>query len=349
MASVNKKSLREEFAALKEQFDDLCAKGQVGAEVRTLFQTFLMLFEILMAVFMEKQTPKTSVNSSKPSSQTEKDQTARSRAGSRGKGPAQNPARAGNTRTIETVESAAVDVCENCGQDLTKIPCMGTERRTRIDIVFEKVVEHVDAEIKQCPHCGAEVRGSFPKGWAGPLQYGSGIKAYLLNLLIAQMLSLKRVQQSIHTLVGQVISQATILKYVMQLHLALEQWEQQAIEQILAQPAIHADETSLRVEGKNHWIHVYAAGDITLKILHRKRGREAIEAIGIIPRYKGVVIHDCWASYLTYNHCGHGLCGSHLLRELTFIVDAHNYAWAVNIKRLLQETCKEVANRKNKN
>ena len=141
------------------------------------------------------------------------------------------------------------------------------------------------------------------------------------------MLSLKRVQQSIHTLVGQVISQATILKYVMQLHLALEQWEQQAIEQILAQPAIHADETSLRVEGKNHWIHVYAAGDITLKILHRKRGREAIEAIGIIPRYKGVVIHDCWASYLTYNHCGHGLCGSHLLRELTFIVDAHNYAW----------------------
>ena len=348
MASVNKKSLREEFAALKEQFDDLCAKGQVGAEVRTLFQAFLMLFEILMAVFMEKQTPKTSVNSSKPSSQTEKDQTARSRAGSKGKGPAQNPERAGNTRTIETVESAAVDVCENCGQDLTKIPCMGTERRTRIDIVFEKVVEHVDAEIKQCPLCGAEVRGSFPKGWAGPLQYGSGIKAYLLNLLIAQMLSLKRVQQSIHTLVGQVISQATILKYVMQLHLALEQWEQQAIEQILAQPAIHADETSLRVGGKNHWIHVYAAGDITLKILHRKRGREAIEAIGIIPRYKGVVIHDCWASYLTYNHCGHGLCGSHLLRELTFIVDAHSYAWAVNIKRLLQETCKEVANRESK-
>ena len=73
MASVNKKSLREEFAALKEQFDDLCAKGQVGAEVRTLFQAFLMLFEILMAVFMEKQTPKTSVNSSNPSSQTEKD------------------------------------------------------------------------------------------------------------------------------------------------------------------------------------------------------------------------------------------------------------------------------------
>jgi hypothetical protein len=34
---------------------------------------------------------------------------------------------------------------------------------------------------------------------AGPLQYGPGVKAYVLNLLLAQMLSLKRVQQSFDT------------------------------------------------------------------------------------------------------------------------------------------------------
>lgn len=58
-----------------------------------------------------------------------------------------------------------------------------------------------------------------------------------------------------------------------------------------------------------------------------------------------MVIHDCWASYLSYDHCGHGLCGSHLLRELTSIVDANGYAWAKNLKRLLQETCHRVAER----
>ncbi len=68
----------------------------------------------------------------------------------------------------------------------------------------------------------------------------------------------------------------------------------------------------------------------------------------MIPRYGGVVIHDCWASYLAYDHCGHGLCGSHLLRELTFVVDANGYAWAANMKRLLQETCVIVAKRKSK-
>ena len=45
----------------------------------------------------------------------------------------------------------------------------------------------------------------------------------------------------------------------------------------------------------------------------------------MIPRYGGVIIHDCWGSYLAYEHCGHGLCGAHLLRELTFIVEAQGY------------------------
>jgi len=343
MANVNKQSLREEFDALKSEFERLSASGKMAMESRALFQAMLMLFEVLMAVFMEKRTTKDSNNSSIPTSQTAKDETATTRPGSKGKGPTQNDAHSRHTRTVETVQVAPVYTCEACGEDLRRVPSRAPERRTRIDIVFEKVVTHVDAQIKQCPGCQALTRGVFPADMAGPLQYGLGVKAYALNLLIAQMISLKRIQQMIRTLIGQVISEATLLKYVLQLHRALEGWERSAVEELLAMPALHADETSLRVDKKNHWIHVYSAGDITLKYVHPKRGGEAIEAIGIIPRYGGVVIHDCWASYLSYNHCGHGLCGSHLLRELTFIVDANGYAWAKNMKRLLQETCHRVA------
>jgi len=60
------------------------------------------------------------------------------------------------------------------------------------------------------------------------------------------------------------------------------------------------DETSLQVDKKNDWIHVHSGGDITLKNLHRKRGKAAIEENGIIPQYKGKLIHDCWASYFSY-------------------------------------------------
>ncbi len=348
MATVNKQSLREEFDTLKGRFEQLSADGKMTEESRTLFQALLMLFELLMAVFMERRTTKDSSNSSLPSSQTEKDDTATTRPGANGKGKSHDDHRSANTRTIETTEVVKVNRCQSCGEALSETPCQGHERRTRIDILFEKVVTHVDAEIKRCPHCQAQSKGRFPADMPGPLQYGPGIKAYVLNLLIAQMLSLNRVQQSIRTLIGQLISEATLLKYVLQLHHALANWEQSAIEQLLSMPVMHVDETSLRVDNKNHWIHVCSSGEITLKFLHPKRGREAIEALGVIPRYGGVVIHDCWASYLAYAHCDHGLCGSHLLRELTFIVDANGYAWAANMKRLLQQTCRLVSTRKRK-
>ena len=323
MATVNKSSLRAEFDALKARFESLCAAGKMSADSRALFDALLMLFELLMAVFMEKHTPKSSANSSLPASQSPNDDTARTRPGAKGKGPSSNGERCANTRTREYVKVLSVDACGRCGEDLTDAACLGHERRTLIDIVFEKVVRHADAQIKHCARCHAETRARFPHQMPGPLQYGPGIKAYVVHLLIAQMLSLKRVAQSMHALIGRTLSEATLLGYVAQLHHALAEWESHAIERLLAMPAMHVDETSLRVDRKNHWIHVYSAGTLTVKCLHPKRGCEAIEAIGILPRYTGVAVHDCWASYLSYAHCDHALCGAHLLRELAFIVDAH--------------------------
>ena len=58
------------------------------------------------------------------------------------------------------------------------------------------------------------------------------------------------------TLIGRTLSEATAPRsYLAQLHHAFLQWEQHAIERLLAMPAMHVDETSLRVDRKNHWIH----------------------------------------------------------------------------------------------
>ncbi len=175
-----------------------------------------------------------------------------------------------------------------------------------------------------------------------------GVKAFAVTLLVSQMVALKRTQDLLKTMMGHVLSEATLLSYVMKVHHALERWELSAKETLLKQPCLHTDETSLRVDKKNYWIHVYAAGDTTLKCLHRKRGREAMDAIDIIPRYGGTLVHDCWASYLRYEDCSHGLCGSHLSRELTFIIDSNAYPWAKQMKRLLQVACAMVSKQETK-
>jgi len=347
MPSVNKQSLREELEAHQNRFQALCADGKLSSDVSTLIQGLLMLLELMLAIFLEKTTKKDNKNSSKPSSQTEKDETA-STSGTNKKGKPENDEHFANSKTRESVKIAKVTVCGYCAQDLSSVECYTHERRTKIDIVFEKVVQHVDAEIKECPRCHEYTKGVFPSDMSGPLQYGNGIKAYVLSLLMAQMVSLNRVQKMMKALIGIVISEATLLKYVIQLYVALEAWETESIDYLLKQRAMHVDETSLRVDKKNQWIHVYSSGEVALKFLHAKRGKEAIEDINIIPRYGGTIIHDCWASYLSYTHCDHGLCGSHLLRELVFVIDTNGYAWASNMKRFLQETCAKITRRKRK-
>lgn len=348
MASIDKTSVRNEVARLKADFEQLCSNDKVSAEVKVLMGSMFMIIELILSIFLEKMTKKDNKNSSMPSSQTEKDESALALQGSHGKGKPENNMTANNTRVNETVTVSKVWRCDICGEDLETIPCSHHERRTKIDIVFEKVVEHVDAEVKQCPTCEATVKGRFPSNLHGPLQYGDGLKAFVVDLLVCQMVAMNRVQKLVKSMIGVVIAEASLLKFILRLYQALAKWELSATEQLLKAPSMNVDETSLRVDKKNHWIHVYSAGDITLKRLHRRRGMDAIDAINIIPRYGGAIIHDCWSSYFAYQNVGHGLCGSHLLRELTFIVDSNDYAWAVNIKRLLQETCITVSNKEQK-
>lgn len=75
MASMDKSSVRTEFDKIKQQFKDLSKSGKLSSEAVLLFTSLFALFEIVLAIFMEKSTRKTKNNSGIPPSQTEEDNT----------------------------------------------------------------------------------------------------------------------------------------------------------------------------------------------------------------------------------------------------------------------------------
>lgn len=348
MARINQASLRAQLDECRAQFEAIKHKGEASADTLALINALFLLVDIVVAVFLEKTTPKTSRNSSLPSSRDGADEGETRGAGgsgSRSRGPKARHARSDNLRTVTTTHTSPVTECRQCGHDLTATACAGHEQRVEVDIVFETVERRVTAEIKACPRCRTRTRGNFPDTMAGPLQYGPGIAAYVVHLLCAQMVSLKRTAAMIQAMTGRLLSEATLLGFVSRLHRALEPWEAAAIARLLDMPVLHVDETSLRVDRKNHWIHVCAGGPITVKGLHRKRGCEAVDALGIIPRYGGVIVHDCWKTYLTYTRCKHQLCGAHLLRELQAVTDSNGYPWAGKMHKLLLIARRQVIRR----
>jgi transposase len=76
---------------------------------------------------------------------------------------------------------------------------------------------------------------------------------------------------------------------------------------------------------------------LTHYAVHAKRGAEATEAIGILPSYTGVSVHDGWKPYRTHTACRHALCNIHHLRELTFLEEQYQQTWAKDLKELLRE------------
>jgi transposase len=74
---------------------------------------------------------------------------------------------------------------------------------------------------------------------------------------------------------------------------------------------------------KLHWLHSASTTMFTMITCHARRGREAMNAAGIIPAFTGIAVHDAWAPYDTYPQMTHSVCNAHVLRELIAVTDHH--------------------------
>ena len=176
----------------------------------------------MIAIFLEKTTKKTSTNSSIPPSQTDKDETRKSSKKNRDTSAAENSMTGENFETTTVEEISTVGVCDSCGTDLSDIEPSAREQRVLHDFKFTVVAVKVDAEIKDCPECRARTKGRFPENMPGPLQFGNGIKAFVINLLVTQMVSLNRAVGLMQAMSGIKLSEATCLDYIQRFHDALE-------------------------------------------------------------------------------------------------------------------------------
>ncbi len=59
-----------------------------------------------------------------------------------------------------------------------------------------------------------------------------------------------------------------------------------------------------------------------------------MDAIGILPRFNGVLCHDHWKPYYRYS-CLHSLCNAHHLRELQRAWEQDKQVWAQRMHTLL--------------
>jgi transposase len=225
--------------------------------------------------------------------------------------------------------------CRTCGTGLEGARQTGMERRqvTEIPPVKAEVTEHQMVE-RECPCCGERTRAAAPAGVTAPVQYGPRAAALGTYLWHGQFLSRDRACAALGEMFGCAPSQAALAAQARKIAGLVSP----AITAIIKAVAVagagvaHFDETGFRVAGKLAWVHSASAGKFVLVTVHPKRGKEAMDAAGVLPAFSGIACHDAWKPYDSYDGvAGHALCGAHLLRELIAVTEtgtADDVIWA---------------------
>jgi transposase/uncharacterized coiled-coil protein SlyX len=238
--------------------------------------------------------------------------------------------------TPDEIVEQHVERCEACQHELQGVAVCHVERRQVIDVPAPRLlVREYRAEQKQCPVCQHLTAAAFPHTVTAPLQYGPAIGATAVYLVQQQLLPLARACEVMEDLLGVSLSEGTVGNLITRCAAQLGEVEQQIKEALKEAAVIHQDETSLRVEGKRYWEHVTCTPTLTHYHVDVSRGQPALEAIGILPDFQGISIHDGWGSYFLYA-CEHAACIVHVLRDLVSL-EEQGILWAADLKTLLLE------------
>lgn len=233
------------------------------------------------------------------------------------------------------------DFCECCGKILSKINPNNFSRRQVYEIPKIKLtVTEYRSHTKLCS-CGHLNRASFPKSVNAVTQYGSNLKGFIVYTNNYHLIPYERTKEFLSDLLNHNISLGSIFNINKELYKLLEPWSKMNIQTLLNSPVAHSDESGIRGsykgKSKQKWLHSFSNDNLTHYSIENSRGKKGMNNIDLIPNFKGVLVHDFFSPYFSYDNCEHAVCNEHLLRDLTRVIETSFWerGWSSKMKSYL--------------
>jgi transposase len=294
---------------------------------------------LLLVTLIVNQLGLNSKNSSKPPSMDPNRQ--KKPRGKDGRKPGGQQGRSGTT--LQPVSDP--DEIKNLPVDRSALPHgryqeAGYEARQVIDLIVSRMVTEYRAEILTDQQ-GNRYVASFPDGVTRPVQYGNSVKVNSVYMSQYQLIPYNRIEDHFLEQLRIPVSGGSIYNFNQEAYERLEHFDQWVRIQLAISTVLHVDETGVNIGGKRYWLHSASNTDWTCFFPHIKRGTEAMDAMGILPTFRGILCHDHWKPYFKYG-AFHALCNAHHLRELESAFEQDKQQWAAKMSDLLKEINKTV-------
>lgn len=291
---------------------------------------------VLVITLLVGRLNRNSRNSSKPPS-SDPNRKRESKAKGERKAGGQEGHDGVTLKKVENPDKVEVIKVDRRKYPLCKYKLVGYEARQVFDMKISRVVTEYRAEIVEDVE-GNRFVASFPGGVTKAVQYGPDLKAHAVYMSQYQLIPYKRIQEYCEEQMGIPLSEGSLYNFNKDAYESLEAFEEKTKEELVKSEVLHADETGINKNGDRYWLHSASNSLWTHFFPHERRGTEAMDSIGILPQFRGILCHDHLKAYYTYTHCAHSLCNAHHLRELEGVWEEDNkQQWAKEMKALLEE------------
>jgi len=285
-----------------------------------------------------KQPPSTSRNSSQPPARDWKaDRPTRKRRKKVGAQPGHAKAERPLVDNPEQVIEVWVETCAQCGSGLLDQAPERVLRRqvTELPEIKPVVIETRQYEVR-CPGCQQLQRGPLPDGLEASRRFGPRLEALVTYLHHEHHLGFERLCGVLRDVFGTSLSEGGAVAMVERAGEAAQPEAEAIGERVRQSAVIASDETSARVQGRNHWEWVFIGNGGEYHVIQRSRGQDVVEAFMGEGRAE-VWLSDCWKPQLNAPADRHQLCLPHQVRALQGLRDKRpRLAWAREMQILFR-------------
>jgi len=218
---------------------------------------------------------------------------------------------------------------------------VGHKVRQVFDIDISRFVTEYQAQVLEDDK-GKRFTASFPDEVTKAVQYGSSIKAHAVYMSQFQLIPYDRIRDYFADQLAIPLSTGSIFNFNKVAFGLLEDFDGLVKNKLSSSAIMHVDETGINVNGGRYWLHCASSLQWTYFTPHKKRGKDAMDAMGVLPSFEGILCHDHWKPYFKYDNCTHSLCNAHHIRELTRAWEQDGQNWAKLLKNLLEKINREV-------
>ena len=187
----------------------------------------------------------------------------------------------------------------------------------KVNVIEERIYEG------KCIKCRKIHKTKFSKELKNPAQYGNNLKAFVSMLVNEEYVAIDRCSKFIKEITeGKILlSNGTIVNISKELAKKSKESIENIKKHLIEADLAHSDETRIRINGEQHWLHTMCNNEYVSYGVNKKRGKDAIEEMELLKFFTGILMHDHFKPYYQYEQITHAECNAHILRYLKSVIE----------------------------